>query len=180
LIYTNTKADADMFEAHVSAMIGTHARAGFTGGRRRVDKLNGGMAKEDQEAIMAEFSKGAASFIRVLFASIIIGMGTHLESLYHVWRIGQPRTLLEWIQELGRSGRDGGDSEACLFVRRKGANWEPCMKRFCTSNTCLRFQIVWLFNPDISENTIREELEQAGYGFCCSVCDGITETKDSP
>ena len=81
----------------------------FTGGRRRVDKLNGGMAKEDQEAIMAELSKGAASFIRVLFASIIIGMGTHLESLYHVWRIGQPRTLLEWIQELGRSGRDGGD-----------------------------------------------------------------------
>ena len=52
---------------------------------------------------------------RLLFASVVIGMGTDQKKLYRVARIGQPRDLTEWAQELGRSGRDGKRSVATLL-----------------------------------------------------------------
>ena len=128
------------------------------------------MADEDQRRIMDEFS-----CIRVLFASIVIGMGTHLSALYNVWRIGQPITLLAWVQELGRAGRDGGASEACLFFKRSGAKWKPCMKHFCTSDRCLRLQIAFHFDPDVVEDAIWDALSTAGVEFCCAVCSEYEE-----
>ena len=130
--------------------------------------LNANQPKEEQRTILDEFCRGDQSWIRVLFASIIIGMGTHLPHLYNVWRIGQPAKLLAWVQELGRAGRDGGDSEAILFFCRVGAQWKLCMKQFCTANRCLRMQIVLHFDPNVTEQVIRDELAER---YCCNVCD---------
>ena len=177
MIYTRTKAEADKFCGYVSSKIGQYSGGGLTGGHKRVDKVSGDMSTEEQQAVIDEFARGSSSWIRVLFASVVIGMGTHLVCLYNVWRIGQPSTLLAWVQELGRAGRDGGDSEALLFFCRSGTTWKSCMKQFCTSNRCLRLQIVLHFDPTVQEEVIRAELLEAGFEYCCYVCDDISEQK---
>ena len=99
LIYTRTKDEAIAYMAHVARSIGMYS--GLTDGKKRVDVLSKNVSLEDKAAILADFTR-ADSTIRVLFASIVIGMGTHIFGLYNLWRIGAPRTLVAWVQQFGR------------------------------------------------------------------------------
>ena len=156
-----------MYCLHVARSIGEYC--GHTDGKKRVEVLSKDLSVEDKAAILADFTR-ADGFIRMLFASIVIGMGTHIFGLYNLWRIGQPRSLVAWVQQLGRVGRDRGDSEARLYWFMKNSGWESCMKRYCTSGVCLTLLICWHFDQTVTESFLRDAQSSAGYGYCCGVC----------
>ena len=85
----------------------------------------------------------ATSLCRVLFASIVVGMGNDLKGLYRVARIGQCETIGKWAQELGRAGRDGLPASATFYVC-KGRRYRTmkAMRAFVDRESCLRMQIV--------------------------------------
>ena len=62
-----------------------------------------------------ETGKSSNSTIRVVFATIAIGIGVNFLSIRQVIHIGAPRTLELDYQEIGRGGRDGKSTKAFCF-----------------------------------------------------------------
>jgi len=145
LIYTKYKGDARLFAQHIANRIGQYSGAT---GCRRVNHINASLSLEEQSTILADFSR-VDSDCRVLFSSIVVGMGTDLRSITRVARIGQSENLGKWAQELGRAGRGGERSIATLYLcsgRRFPTSKE--MRPFVSATLCLRMLIVSYYNSD--------------------------------
>ena len=56
-----------------------------------------------KEQILAELAK-PASKVRVLFATVAMGMGVDIRSIRKVISVGPPQTICEYFQETGRAG----------------------------------------------------------------------------
>ena len=53
--------------------------------------------------------------IRVVFATVAIGIAVNIPEVRHVIHLEVPRTLESYYQELGRAGRDGKHAKASLY-----------------------------------------------------------------
>jgi len=117
---------------------------------------------------------------RLLFASVVLGMGTDQKELYRVTRIGQPPELGAWAQEFGRAGRDGKPAEATLYwMRGRGLRVEAAMKEFMRGESCLRMLVVHYYDPSVTSNSVQDTLLEGNFK-CCSVCDGQIVANDLP
>ena len=126
------------------------------------------------------------SNIRVVFATVAIGIGVNIPHVRHVVHLDVPRTLEAYYQEIGRAGRDNKPAKATLYYNgsdiapnRSGMTEE--MRNYCAlSDGCLRkFLLNYLSS--------RSEVKATSSGLCCSNClketsrdtknrDTITET----
>ncbi|XP_015747113.1 PREDICTED: Werner syndrome ATP-dependent helicase homolog [Acropora digitifera] len=92
--------------------------------------------------------KSSNSTIRVVFATIAIGIGVNIPSIRQVIHIGAPRTLESYYQQIGRGGRDGKSTKACLYyngqdiaANKPGMTDE--MRNFCLDESeCLRKRLL--------------------------------------
>ena len=87
------------------------------------------------------------SVVRVVFATVAIGMGVDVRSIRVIIHIGPPCSLRAYIQETGRAGRDGKPAQAILYYNNRDiAKNRPQMqdeiRNFCKSDTCLRYQML--------------------------------------
>lgn len=67
-----------------------------------------------KDLILKELSS-PSSTIRVVFATVAMGMGVDIPSIRNVIHVGPPRTIRKCFQETGRAGRDGQQSFAVLY-----------------------------------------------------------------
>ncbi|XP_067032975.1 putative ATP-dependent DNA helicase Q1 [Acropora muricata] len=67
-----------------------------------------------KDSILKELSS-PSSTVRVVFATVAMGMGVDIPSIRNIIHVGPPRTIKEYIQETGRAGRDGKQSFAVLY-----------------------------------------------------------------
>ena len=56
--------------------------------------------------------------VRVVFATIALGMGVNLKEVNTIIHYGAPRSVEDYFQESGRGGRSGGDAVSTVF-------WKP-------------------------------------------------------
>ena len=56
--------------------------------------------------------------VRVVFATVALGMGINLQDVNTIIHYGAPRSLEDYFQESGRGGRSGGDARSVVF-------WKP-------------------------------------------------------
>ena len=157
--------------------------------------------RKDRDVTIANFKNPDGS-IKVLIASIALGMGVEIPGLVRMWSIGQPMELSTWIQQVGRVGRQREPSIARLYIT-KGLRMDPAMARYCTSAravldrctrfylssppVCLRLQIekhIRAPNADFDQLRDRQPgktlLEKAT--SCCPVCNalGIMYHREDP
>jgi hypothetical protein len=82
--------------------------------------------------------------IRVVFATVAIGLGVNIPNVRQVIHIGPPRTIESYYQEIGRAGRDGRSAKAVLYyngsdIATNKPDMTDEMRVFCsTVKTCLR------------------------------------------
>ena len=69
---------------------------------------------EIQEQVLEQFAELNSTF-RVVIATSALGMGVNIPDVMRVVHYGIPRDLEQYFQEIGRSGRDGKQSEAVMF-----------------------------------------------------------------
>jgi ATP-dependent DNA helicase RecQ len=112
--------------------------------------------------------------IRVLFATIAIGIGVNIPNVRHVIHIGVPRTIESYYQEVGRAGRDNKPARASLFfngqdISTNKPGMTTAMRNFCSQETnCLRKELLVFLGSISCRSEIKLKYERHN---CCSNCN---------
>jgi len=101
LIYCSFKKDADSLS---TAIIG----AGI-----RCKPFHASCSNESKKAIISGFTKG---LFRVVVATSAFGMGIDIKDIDAVVHANIPRSLEEYVQQIGRSGREDQPSNCYAFI----------------------------------------------------------------
>ena len=109
-------------------------------------QFHASQTKKMKDQILSEMCS-PVSVVRVIFATVAIGMGVNVQSIRMIIHIGPPCTLRAYIQETGRAGRDGKPAQAILHynnrdIARNKRDMEDGMRAFCRSDACLRYQML--------------------------------------
>lgn len=129
-----------------------------------------------KEQILTELAT-PTSKVRIVFATIAMGMGVDIPSIRKVIHVGPPRTIREYFQETGRAGRDGKPATATLYynnvdISKNKAGMSENIRIYCRlEDDCLRkFLLKCLDAKLINLNT-------AGH-LCCCHCESKCSCQD--
>ncbi|XP_028412545.1 uncharacterized protein LOC114535437 [Dendronephthya gigantea] len=111
--------------------------------------------------------------IRVIFATVAIGLGVNIPDVRQIIHVTVPRTLESYYQQIGRAGRDGYPARAYLYYNgtdiasnKPGLTDE--MREYCLLRSgCMRKYIMNYLNSDTSCDISKHE--------CCSNCAEICQ-----
>ena len=114
--------------------------------------------------------------VRVVFATVALGMDVHLAALRTVIHYGAPRSLDNYFQECGRAGRSGEQAFSVIYwcprdarrfedTRDHHRREEALVREYLENvNTCRRLQLMQYFiGKEIKHYNIPQ--------LCCDVCN---------
>ena len=107
--------------------------------------------------------------MRIIFATVAMGMGVDIRSIRCVIHVGPPRTTREYLQETGRAGRDGKPAIVALHYNnhdiaknREGMS-DDIRTLFQLETACLRKFLLYCLDANVPGTKV------AGH-FCCTFC----------
>lgn len=104
VIYCGTRKGCEQIASIISEQLGGN----YTG------HYHGGMNRADRNRVQDDFKSGKTP---VVTATNAFGMGIDVPNIRGVYHFGIPGTLEDYMQEVGRAGRDGLASENWLLVQ---------------------------------------------------------------
>ena len=122
------------------------------------------IAMKDQ--ILKELSS-AVSKVRVVFATVAMGMGVHIQAIQTVIHVEPPRTVREYFQETGQAGHDGKLGHAVLYynnrdVAKNREGMSDNIHNFCQlEDGCLRKCLLSCLDAKVADTKGSSHL-------CCS------------
>ena len=129
--------------------------------------------------------KNEDRIVRVVFATIAIGIGVNIHDIRHVIHIGVPRTIESYYQEIGRAGRDGKPADATLYfnghdIATNKPGMTQAMRAFCMEEiSCLRNEIMVYLGSPCNEINHRNHSCCSNCSKCCQ-CLYCTKSKEFP
>ena len=127
-----------------------------------------------KEQILQELGR-SCSKLRVVFATIAMGMGVDIPAIRNIIHIGPPRTVREYMQETGRAGRDGSSSRVSLFYNSRdiGKNKKLIsedIRAYChLEQSCMRKYLLGCLDAGL-----RTDEQVVGHS-CCSNCSLVCD-----
>jgi len=123
-----------------------------------------------REAVLKEFCR-IGSTLRLLVATTAFGMGVDCPDIERVINWGCPNTLEELVQETGRGGRNGCQTEAILYPTRFGKKVTTAMKNYLTNTEICRTKLFETFLFSNAEK--KEQSTPIKACYCCDLCTTI-------
>ena len=127
--------------------------------------------KEMKDEVLKQLTCPTGSIIRVVFATVALGMGVDIKGIRSIIHITPPYTVQAYIQETGRAGRDGNSATAVLYynnrdVAKNKVGMQEDIRDYCQSKgKCLRNML--LKSLDTDEKYMKPLSPKH---LCCSVC----------
>ncbi len=131
---------------------------------RLVDMFSAVLTKEKKEEVLLLFKKMDGK-LRLVIATTAFGMGIDCPDIRRVIHWGIPTNLEEYVQETGRSGRDGKEAVAILYRGVGRRNSTAVVKEYLTNATICRRKL--LFRDFLLY--IDSSIEVYGCK-CCDIC----------
>ena len=98
------------------------------------------------------------------------GMGVDYPDVRHIIHLGPTEDIENYVQQIGRAGRDGKPSFATLLFQKKYAKRvEGSMLNYCYNKTSCRRDILYHDFDDYSRKEIHTLCQ------CCDICVSICE-----
>ena len=129
---------------------------------RLVQMMHSGSPESVKSHVLEQFAD-SSKCLRILIATIAYGMGVNCKGVQRVVHFGPSKSLDAYLQESGRCGRDGEQSDAILLyngINAKAADAE--MKKYLESSTCRRQFLLNYFGV--------RNLECPPGHLCCDIC----------
>ena len=122
-----------------------------------------------KDTILQHFCK-PKSVLRVIVATIAFGLGLDCPNVRRVIHWGASGDIEQYVQEFGRAGRDGLESQAILYkITMPGVEVDTNMKDYCKNkDTCRRKILLKHFDvvcEDVGNSSLQIDQFQ-----CCDVC----------
>ncbi|XP_032591612.1 ATP-dependent DNA helicase Q4 [Drosophila grimshawi] len=106
-----------------------------------------------------------ANELRIVVATIAFGMGINKPDIRAVIHYNMPRNFESYVQEIGRAGRDGLNSQCHLFLDAKGGDQNE-LRRHVYANS-------------IDRHVIRKLLQRIFVPCCCDKQPGSKSSKET-
>lgn len=132
---------------------------------------------EHNKAVILRSLQQKDGVVRVVFATVALGMGVNFSSLNTTIHYGAPRCIDDFFQESGRAGRSGEPSKSIVYwkpseapLRRdlndpKNAEVAAVRKYLENCTVCRRYQLLCYFDKDLANS-----LPDREKFLCCDVC----------
>lgn len=170
---------ADLY-AHFHAELGSDSYdppgAPHISDNRLFGMFHANTAEHNKSVILQSFQH-KDGIVRVVFATVALGMGVNFSSLNTTIHYGAPRCIDDFFQESGRAGRSGEPAKSIVYWQPSDAplrkdqsdpkNAEVAAVRRYLENceVCRRYQLLCYFDRDLANSLpSREKLT------CCDVC----------
>ena len=149
-----------------------------TSENRMVAMYHSGTSPSIQENVLSSLNDPNGK-VRIIIATTALGMGVDIKGLHRIINYGPPADIESYMQELGRAGRDGKQSEALLmFHGRQLRHCTPEILEYLKSSSCRRSKLLELFDKGTvcSHNFPNEK------HLCCDICQLVCtcETNNCP
>ena len=137
---------------------------------RLLAQFHSPQTKEMKNEILNQLSS-PQSIIRVVFATVALGMGVDIRSIRRIVHITPPHSIQAYFQETGRAGRDGQQAFAVLFynsrdIAKKKPRMQETVRDVCQSKSeCLRS-----FSLTLMDTDKKYFKPVSPKHLCCSVC----------
>ena len=106
-----------------------------------------------------------ASKLRLIIATSAFGLGVDCPDITRVINWGPPPTLEDLLQQSGRAGRDGTQSEAILCYVKPGQNTSSAMQKYGTNQVMCRRELLY---RDLLFSASNSKVQPC---LCCDVCE---------
>jgi Helicase conserved C-terminal domain len=137
----------------------------------------------DKENKEEEFDQWAKRKTRIIVATTALGAGIHFEDIRDVVHCGLSSSVVEFVQETGRGGRDGLPCNAVTYYDTTDTMKPPpvsqdvfgarIMKTVASSKVCRRFHVTDLLDG------YPTDCISCG-GALCDICNGEYESQRDP
>ena len=134
---------------------------------RLVDMFTAVLTAEKKEQVLQSFAKSDGK-LRLIVATTAFGMGVDCPDIRRIVHWGMSSTLEEYVQETGRSGRDGKSSVAVLYQGIGGRNATKTVKDYVSNTTVCRRRLLFQGFLMFSESDIH-----VSGCKCCDVCEKL-------
>lgn len=121
---------------------------------------------EVQKSIILKDLMHPGGVMRVIFATVALGLGVNCPDVDRTIHFGCPETMEQYYQESGRGGRSEQQSTATLLFNGHDIREDrvkPDMRKYCLEEKCLRHAIVNHFGFIINHAVIPKH-------SCCCNC----------
>lgn len=117
-----------------------------------------------KDKIINSFTRPSA--LRIICATVAFGMGIDCPDVRRIVHLGPPNDIESYIQETGRSGRDGKTAKAHLLLKKfRYKSVSPEMKAYCEAKSeCHRHMLFKGMEGYSSEK------HKVSPNHCCDMC----------
>ena len=132
-------------------------------GYRLIEMYTRILPVEKKDEILSSFSNNTN--LRLVIATTAFGMGVDIQDVTRVIHWGSPSTTEEYVQETGRSGRNGSDALAILYIISSKKHVTPSMRQYIENKSQCRRELLFKDFIMYSHSATISDCK------CCDVCE---------